>query len=97
MSRRLIILRVSTEALAALFSLDGSRKIRLEGMPADAKIVGVSGDAGFYSDIIAFKVESQEFPEIEPFAAIPYMELKVREEYDAPPESPSLLRFREFL
>lgn len=78
-SRRLKVLYIADEALVALLSLDGTRRVRVEGMPADAKIVGYSSHLFFHRDALALKVQSETFPEVAPYDALPTLELKVTE------------------
>lgn len=72
------ILRVSNELLVEMFRLDqrgDDTRYWIEGMPADASIVGVSDQIYFDRNAIAFKVESAEFPEVRAGEAIPELNL----------------------
>jgi hypothetical protein len=83
-SRRLKILRFSPELLVGLLSMDGTRRVKAEGLPADAKIVAVNELAYFLCNQIAFKIESQEFDEVPDGHAIPDLMLTVSEVRDEP-------------
>jgi hypothetical protein len=74
MSRRVKILNVSPEYLVTLLQQDGTRRVRIEGMPADAKIVNVSDQYKFNCGWISFMVESDTFPEVKDGRAIPEMD-----------------------
>ena len=74
---RVKLLRVSRELLTHLFSLDGRNLVRIEGMPEDAKIVGISCDAGFKYDEVWFQVTSEEFPELKTGNSFPELRLNV--------------------
>lgn len=69
------------------------RHIKIEGMPADAKIVGVSDQLRFDRDQLAFKIESESFPEVPVDGSIPELELQCSEVYDTPCDTP-LFRLR---
>lgn len=86
--KRLKILIVTPESLADLLRLDETRRIRIDGMPADARIVKVSDEID--RNRFAFLVESTTFPEIEEGQPIPRMELTVREWFDGPADRPTL-------
>lgn len=60
--RRLKLLRIDSNLLVALLSNDGSKLMRIDGMPADTRIVGMSPYLYFDQDCWAFQVESAEFP-----------------------------------
>ena len=72
---RVRLLRCTNELLAHMFSLDWSKLIKIEGLPADARIVGVSDQLFFNSNEVAFKVESEEFAFVESGNAIPELHL----------------------
>lgn len=79
-SRRLKILKIPNDLLVGLLSLDGSKRIRIGGLPPDARIVAVSDKVYFDQDCMAFKVESDSFPEIESTdTVIPPLTLTVTE------------------
>jgi hypothetical protein len=78
-SRRLRILRLSSPLLVALLSLDGSKRIKITGMPADAKIVGMSQDQFFLTDQYALKIESETFEKVPHGVGIPEMVLECSE------------------
>lgn len=61
-SRRVKILRVEMSLfLLMLQGMDGERRIKCVGIPADAKTVGIFTDRAFNTVEIA--IESNEFPE----------------------------------
>jgi len=91
MPRRLKILRVSAEALADLLRLDGSKRIRISGLPADARIVRVSDLIFFERGFFAFQVESAEFPEVVTGEMLPWLNLNVEEWFDDPADAPTLV------
>ncbi len=78
-SRRVRLLLVSPETLTGLFRQDGTVALRIEGMPTDAQIVGVSDQVAFDRNLFAFKVESAEFSEVLPGHATPELLLTVTE------------------
>lgn len=85
-SRRIKALAVSKGLLASLFSLDGTKRIKITGLPPDAKILDATGyfcdpRTGFQveKDIVLFKVWSSEFPVIGPGDRPDDLELEVSE------------------
>lgn len=88
---RLKIMRISRELLVAIFQLDGTRRLKFDGMPADAAITGVSDHVGFFTNQIAFKVASDSFPEVVPGQQISELTLAVEEIED------TAKRGREFI
>jgi hypothetical protein len=63
-SNRLKILYVSSNLLLALFRQNDGRQLYFEGMPEDARLVGVSDQIRFDKDQIALKIWSATFPEV---------------------------------
>jgi hypothetical protein len=74
-SKRLKIAKLPYDWLVKLLT----EPLVLDGMPEDAKIVGIAADLGFDQDVLLLKIESQEFHEVPPGNFIPVMELNVRE------------------
>src|SRR6185369_8666910 len=72
-------LRIDRELLAGLFRQNADKQILFDGMPDDARIVGVSEHLSFDQDLIALKVESATFPEVMPDFAVPALEVSVTE------------------
>lgn len=83
-SRRVKLLGVSLELLTDLFRLDGRVCLRITGLPKDARIVRVSDQLWADRDLLAFQVESAEFPEVQPGHHIPDIKLNVEELWRAP-------------
>ncbi len=77
---RLKILCVSSDTLASLLSLDGTKRIKIEGLPADAHFVGVTQRVDM--DLFAFRVESAAFSEVSDAHPIPELCLTCREIQD---------------
>lgn len=75
MSRRVVY--ISAEVLLALLSMDGTKTYRIDGMPKDARIVGVSDQVRFLQNEIAVKIESPEFDDWFEGVAIPELKLTV--------------------
>ena len=74
-SRRLRIAYVSYAWLKEFLSLDGAKLVKVVGLPADAKIVGVSTDSRFDCDQISIKVESESFDEVTSGYPVPELTL----------------------
>lgn len=64
MSRRKIFV-AHADLLPQLVTPDGER-LRIKGWPADARMIGVTPHVSFSENLMAFKVESQEFPDVRP-------------------------------
>lgn len=65
MGRRLRIYRIAPEMLPCLFGEGSAWRVSANGMPADARVVGVhAGPDEFRRDEIALKVESASFAEV---------------------------------
>lgn len=61
--RNIKILRVGADMLLQIFrEMDGTRLVRCDGIPADAKVVGIITDRIW--NTIELAVESAEFPEV---------------------------------
>lgn len=54
-----------------MLRMDGSKAIRIIGMPADAQIVGMTDSTIHYYDDVQFVIESSEFPVVPPNSLIP--------------------------
>ena len=67
-------LRVTSELLLALFSMDGSKRVQITGLPEDAEIVGVNHSPDFNE--IGFNIASETFPEFVPPIQDIRMEMK---------------------
>ncbi len=76
MASRLKIVRLSNDAFTALLRLDGSKRLRIVGLPPDARVVGVSDAESFYHDRVCIKVSSGEFEEVPEGTAIPELALE---------------------
>ena len=74
-SRRLRIAYVSYAWLRQFLSLDGAKLVKVVGLPADAKIVGVSTESRFDCDQISIKVESASFDEVTSGYPVPELTL----------------------
>ena len=74
-SRRLRIAYVSYAWLKEFLSLDGAKLVKVVGLPADAKIVGVSTESRFDCDQISIKVESESFDEVASGYPVPELTL----------------------
>ncbi len=71
------ILRMSRQFFNAMLET-GERNYRvINGLPADAVMIGISDQFYFSTDEIAVKFESEEWPEITPGDAIPVMDLRI--------------------
>ena len=75
---RVKILRINPEWLANLLRLDGKWLVKIDGLPPDARIIGISDHQHFDRDIICLKVESQEFPDVRAGNTFEWMNLDVR-------------------
>ena len=65
MGRRVKILRVSRELLADIFKQNLKRQVVIvEGLPEDARLVGISDQDRFTFDVVSLKFESDEWPEV---------------------------------
>ncbi len=78
MSRRVKHLTMHNSLLVGLFSLDGTKAIRLDGMPADANIVYVSPHWQHANETV-FVVESSSFPEVPDGDPVPQFSLMCSE------------------
>lgn len=57
--------RIAGDILLKIFrDMDGERRVRCDGIPPDARVVGICVDRAF--NTIELAVESDEFPEIHP-------------------------------
>ncbi len=73
--KRVKLLRISYELLLDLMVQNGPGKLFLDlALPHDAKIVAVSGDVYFSTSEVAFKIESEMFPEVPEGYATPCIE-----------------------
>lgn len=79
MSRRIKILHVTNDILVAFFQLDGTKRLKVTGMPADARIVGVDQHRYWDEDRTSFTVRSAEFPEVPENEAIPDLNVELCE------------------
>lgn len=78
-SRRLMVMRVSRSLLADLFKQDPRRQVVVvEGLPEDARLVGLSEQAYFDTDQIALKFESDRWPEVPHGQRIPEVAMVAR-------------------
>ena len=97
------ILRLNLDILKGLLSLDGSKRIKIEGLPPDAKFTAVTTDLFAVNEVgshfkILFRVESAAFPVRHPCDMVQdgdYLDLTVTELTDDTPVKP--VAFREFL
>lgn len=89
MNRRIKHLRIDRDLLVAMFRQDCEKQIVFDGMPEDAKIVGISESVYFLKDEIGLKVESASFPELGEGESIPELKITVME------VRPEIRRIRE--
>ena len=66
---RIAVIEVTAEALLGLFQLDGKRVLRMEGVPADARVEGMWVDNA--TRTLHICIESEECPLVTEGAAIP--------------------------
>ncbi len=76
-------MHVSPEVLVALLSLNGTTRVKVTGMPADAEITGISDQVKFDCNLISFRVESSEFPEVPVGYAVEELRLEMSEVRDS--------------
>lgn len=77
-SRRVKIVRVSRELLADVFKQSARRQvIVVQGLPEDAKMVGISEECYCQYDQIALKFESEQWPEVPPGHNLEEIDLQV--------------------
>lgn len=78
--RRVRLLFIDPTVMVGLLSLDGTKRVRIEGLPVDARIVSVFQLPTHNQ--IAFVVESEEFSEVPGDCMPPALRLNVTEIYD---------------
>jgi hypothetical protein len=72
--RRLKRLGIRADMLLYLLrALDGKRRLRCEGLPADARVAGIVTDRVF--DTVELWLESDEFPPLEEHSITPDLRL----------------------
>ncbi len=76
-SRRAKVLHLDPGLFADLLRLDGSKRIRLDGLPADARLIAVSDKC--LANVFSFVIESTEFPEVRQGDVFPELTLTVSE------------------
>ena len=93
LSRRVKLLRITPELLVSLLRVNGERRFKIEGMPADAVILACADGWTLvgHSLEIMFKVASYEFPEVPHGCKMPELILTATEIRDEPK------RGREFI
>lgn len=60
---RLKIFVVHNNLLPTIYSA-GDDRLRVKSLPEDARVIAVSPHISFHDDLLGFKVESREFPEV---------------------------------
>lgn len=87
--RRIKKLQISADMFVRiLLGMDGNRRVKMEGIPADARTVGLSVDEGF--NTVTLYVESDEFEPCELGALYPDMGVRFSEFHGvATPDNPS--------
>lgn len=76
---RVKIVKIHRDILLGLLRMDGTKRYRIDGLPDDARIVGMSGSLYFDSDNLAVKVESDTFADIGYCDHIPPLSLEISE------------------
>jgi len=75
------ILRLTPQTLIELCKVDGSYTLSANGMPEDAKCVGIHVDAT--RDLFMMAVESDSFEEIEEGRLLPEISIQFTKHYSA--------------
>lgn len=80
-AKRVRVLHISNATLVEMFRRDDrtGKRVRLDGMPEDARIINVSDQARFLYDQTSFLIESDTFDEVRPGDAIPTLNLIAHE------------------